>query len=251
MHIHLHNTKVCREIGCVKFSGNKFSRKKHIFLNVIYYALKQNKLPKNLSYLIYTRNSSNKAIAEHLGISQNSVSNYRTGQVEPKIDYLIKISEFFNVPLNELIYGDIENSEPENLVQEPAVSYGRVSYIRDLGASGGALGGITGSSSDIVSLPLPNAKPGSIALQVTGDSMMPLINDGDIIIGHPVTVEEISAPHIYIIVTTNDGITVKYATVQGKKLKLSAENGNAFAPTEYPLAGVRQVYRVYKRLSSV
>ena len=46
---------------------------------------------------------SQREVAANLGISQNALHYYETGRSEPGIDTLIKLADFYNVSLDELV----------------------------------------------------------------------------------------------------------------------------------------------------
>lgn len=49
------------------------------------------------------RNLTNYQVSEETGISQATLSEYKSGKYEPKVDNLKKLANFFGVPLEELI----------------------------------------------------------------------------------------------------------------------------------------------------
>ena len=64
-------------------------------------------------------NVSQRALAEHLGISQQSINKYENHGIEPDIETLIQIAEYFNVSVDYLI-GHSETSllaEPVSNIQ--------------------------------------------------------------------------------------------------------------------------------------
>lgn len=64
---------------------------------------KVNKLSENLQFLRNKKGMSQFLIASELNMSQQKYSYYETGQREPDIDTLLKLSEYFNVSLDELL----------------------------------------------------------------------------------------------------------------------------------------------------
>lgn len=64
---------------------------------------KVNKLSENLQFLRNKKGMSQFLVASELNMSQQKYSYYETGQREPDIDTLLKLSEYFNVSLDELL----------------------------------------------------------------------------------------------------------------------------------------------------
>ena len=64
-------------------------------------------LCKNLRWLRANASLSQAAVARELGVSQNSVWKYESGQAEPSIRVLVWYSDRFSVSLDQLLYEDL------------------------------------------------------------------------------------------------------------------------------------------------
>lgn len=64
---------------------------------------KLNNIGTNLQKLRKNKNLYQSDISESLGISQPTYSLYEKGKREPAADMLIKIADFFNISLDELM----------------------------------------------------------------------------------------------------------------------------------------------------
>lgn len=62
-----------------------------------------NNLSKNLRKLRTERNLKQKEISKSIGISERAYCFYENGEREPKLDYIIKLSRYFDVSLDKLI----------------------------------------------------------------------------------------------------------------------------------------------------
>ena len=58
---------------------------------------------------------SQKNLAEELGVSQQSVSNWEKGSREPPIDMLKKMANIFNCTIDELVKGEDKNHNCKNM----------------------------------------------------------------------------------------------------------------------------------------
>ncbi len=71
--------------------------------------------PENIYFLRTVKRKSQKDIADYLKITRQAYSYYETGKRQPNYETLLKLSEYFNVTVDELLNEDISNRD-ENLV---------------------------------------------------------------------------------------------------------------------------------------
>ena len=61
-------------------------------------------------------------LAEKLNVSQNTIAKIESGLRRPSIDFLLEISEFFNVSTNYLVFGvhveDVEDEKSKKDIDE-------------------------------------------------------------------------------------------------------------------------------------
>ena len=62
-----------------------------------------NPLPLTLKRLREQRNITQQEMAKLINVSQRAYSHYETGESEPKIDRLITLADFYNVPIDVLV----------------------------------------------------------------------------------------------------------------------------------------------------
>lgn len=65
------------------------------------------KLAKNLTDIRVDRDLSQKQVAKYLNIHRSTYAYYETAKTLPSILILIKLSEFYNVSINDLLKGII------------------------------------------------------------------------------------------------------------------------------------------------
>lgn len=65
--------------------------------------LKLNNLAENLKELRKERKEKQREIAEKLNLSQDQYAKYERDEREPSLDVLIKLSDHFNITVDELI----------------------------------------------------------------------------------------------------------------------------------------------------
>lgn len=77
-----------------------------------------NKLGTIISKLRKEKGLTQKDLADALNISDKAISRWETGNSSPNMDMLLRISKFFNVPLNDLITARVSEDEDDGIVQE-------------------------------------------------------------------------------------------------------------------------------------
>ncbi len=70
-------------------------------------------LQRNLVDLRHEKNLTQKEVAEKIGVSAAAVGFWETGTNEPKATYLVKLSNFFGVSIDELIGCDSPTLEEQ------------------------------------------------------------------------------------------------------------------------------------------
>lgn len=74
-----------------------------------------NKFSKNLKFLRKQRALSQDALARELDLKRNNIAAYESKNVEPRLDTLVKFADYFDIPLDELVTGDLSNEKDKYL----------------------------------------------------------------------------------------------------------------------------------------
>lgn len=104
--------------------------------------MKANFFPSNLLLIRKKAEINQRVLADALGVSTNMVSYYENGQSDPNTSMLLKISDYFNINLDDLIAKDLskdstkipanlsanlsaktQNQNRKNYVSEPSEAY--------------------------------------------------------------------------------------------------------------------------------
>lgn len=216
--------------------------------------MKNNYFASNLKLLRTRRGLEQKDISDFLGLkSPTSVTNWEKGSNLARAGHLSDLATFFGVSLHDLVQEDlskpkltkrnnnsdistiytqlthprqervydfaVEQLNEQNGIQEDKVVYlvrgrqsaaGSMIYVDDVDAEMGVL------PSSIV----PNGA--NELVQITGDSMEPLIKKGsEVYLRYQPTVED---GEIAIVRIEDDGVTCKYLYRDGKNVILKSEN---------------------------
>lgn len=70
---------------------------------------------ENLKYLRTLKKVSQQDLADYLNITRQAYNYYENGKRQPDYETLLKIGEYFNVTIDDLLNADITNAD-ENLV---------------------------------------------------------------------------------------------------------------------------------------
>lgn len=179
-------------------------------------------LAKNLIHLRKQKKYSQKNLAQELNITRSRISSYEDGRSLPSLEFLIKISEYYNITVDILlkvnltIQKDISfiNLNNKRILFPITVDHSEDDLIEIIPTK--AIAGYLSGYDDpeyieqLKKIKLPFLPTGQHrAFPIKGDSMLP-IKDGAYVIGKFIEdPSEIKDGKTYILVTQNDGIVYK------------------------------------------
>ena len=133
---------------------------------------------EKIKYFRNKRNITQDELAEKLGITYQSVSRYETGERKTNNDLLYKISSILNISINDL-FPPIDNAEFVDIGFGDSVRIPVLGYIK-AGLPIEAQEDII----DYIDIPRQWTKGGKefYALKISGNSMTPKYQDGEIVI---------------------------------------------------------------------
>ncbi len=122
---------------------------------------------------------SQEQLAERLNVSRQAVSKWETGTSLPESDKLIAISDFFNVPLDNLLREADEKCTPKEHARQPKIARsGRFGIKTVLGITafiGGIICLITWGLMSIISPSSANQVAASSAITLNGNGILLII----------------------------------------------------------------------------
>ena len=200
-------------------------------------------LSKNLTFLRKSNNVNQTQLSDLVGKARTTIGNWESGISEPNLSESLKICQFFNISMEELLIKDlanthlIEKSEVQNIdknahlnthlsthlnqVNEPQEAYGLIKPIAknisiplvDFRASAGfGNGAFAIEEQDIKSqyvIPALANKKVDFMITVEGSSMYPKYNSGDIIACSVIKSSYIQWNKAHLIATKDQGLLVK------------------------------------------
>lgn len=216
--------------------------------------MKNNYFASNLKLLRTRRGLEQKDISDFLGLkSPTSVTNWEKGSNLARAGHLSDLATFFGVSLHDLVQEDlskpkltkqnnnldistiytqltqprqervydfaVEQLNEQNGVQEDKVVY----LVRGRQSAAGSMIHVDDSDAEMGVLPSSVVPSGANELvQITGDSMEPLIKKGsEVYLRYQPTVED---GEIAIVRVEDDGVTCKYLYRDGQNIILKSEN---------------------------
>ena len=138
---------------------------------------------QNLSDYMAKKNIDRYDLCDALDLKYSTLSEWLSAKKYPRIDKIEKLAGYFGVPKSALIEKHTDEHELSNIVNViPNSKIYQIPVFESVSAGFGAYA----SDCVIDMLPMvienPYDVPDTIAIKVTGDSMYPKIEDGDLIV---------------------------------------------------------------------
>ncbi len=204
-------------------------------------------------------------IAKKLGTYNHVVNSILKGQRNITVDQLNRLFECFKINANYLfgLSEDLFLEEPmmnggipiRHINERKTIGRQNITLVPNKALAGYALNPQDNTFlDDMQKFSIPGIESNSIAFEISGDSMMPTITNGDIVVCEEVERgEPLRDNQVYVIVSD---VVVAKRIQQIKKdnifsqLRLISDNGDVYKPYDVDLQDVRQILRVKCRLTS-
>ncbi len=179
-------------------------------------------IAKNIKHLRSLKGLSQEGLADELDVTRSRIGSYEENRSAPTIEMLIKLSDYFKIPVDILIKKDLTKSKESSFIE---IGNQRVLFpilvdsdnenlieVVPTKASAGYLNGYDDPEYiehlDKIKLPfLPTGK--HRAFPIKGDSMLP-IKSGSYVVGKFIEDRnDIKTGKTYVLVTLNDGMVYK------------------------------------------
>jgi len=197
---------------------------------------------KNIRHLRRLKGLTQEVLSEDLNVTRSRISSYEENRSAPTIDMLIKLSDYFKVPIDILLRNDLTKAKDSSFIE---IGNQRVLFpisvdddnnnlieVVPVKASAGYLAGYDDpeyiEQLEKIKLPfLPTGK--HRAFPIKGDSMSPM-KEGSFVIGRFIEDRtETIRGKTYVLITLNDGMVYKRVVNQIKDnntLLLISDNKN-------------------------
>ena len=172
-------------------------------------------------------------VANRLGITRQAYCNYEQGLREPEYTTLCRLAEVLHCPLGRLL-GYESQFEP---------AYG--SRIPILGTVKGGFDRMAQQELEGYELAEVSSPEEYFFLRVTGDSMAPQIQEGDLMLIH--SQDTIESGEVGVVLLENEEATVKRVVFSGRSVILQPFN-NAYTPLVVESGSCRVLGRVVRTI---
>lgn len=166
-----------------------------------------------LKYLRTARGENLEKVAEYLNVSIQTISNYENEKRDMTPDTIIKLAEYFGVS-TDYILGKSNNRNNDIAVSKIPI-LGTVKAGYDWLAEENIIDYITLKEN------IPNVDE-YYALRITGDSMLPLLAEGDLVIVHDQ--DDVESGQTAVILINGEEATVKKVVKTNEGIELHAMN---------------------------
>jgi len=212
------------------------------------------KIAKNIAHLRKLRKFTQEQFADEIGIKKSRLGAYEESRSSPPIEMLIKLADYFKLPIDVLVRRDLTLSQEipfievgvQRVLFPIVVDESNQDLIEVVGvkASAGYTEGY-GDPEFIDELPkmkLPFMPPGKFrAFPIKGDSMLPL-REGAFVVGRFVDgPQQIVEGNTYILVTLTDGIVYKRVYKDRQNLMLYSDN-SFYTPYDISVKEIVEVW---------
>ena len=74
-------------------------------------------IAKNIKHLRSLKKLSQEALAEELSITRSRIGSYEENRSSPTIEVLIKLSDYFKIPIDILLRNDLTKSKDSSFIE--------------------------------------------------------------------------------------------------------------------------------------
>ncbi|MEQ8704387.1 MAG: LexA family transcriptional regulator [Phaeodactylibacter sp.] len=204
-------------------------------------------------------------IAKHLGTYNHVINSILKGQRNITVDQLHRLFETYGIDANYLfgisdeVFLDgvtLPGEIPVRSIHERQQgSRSNITLVPERAMAGYALEHQDSSYlKNLTKFSIPNLDGELIAFEINGDSMMPTITNGDLVVCDPIERgDPLRDNHVYVVVT--DTVVAKriQQVREGDRvtsLRLISDNDHVYKPYSVELEEIRQILKVKCRLTS-
>ena len=179
-------------------------------------------LGKNIRYIRVQKGLSQEQFADDLKVSRSRISSYEENRAMPSIDFLMELSDFFDISIDLLAKNNLTKATDLNF---PKIGSKRLLFpitvdsenedlieIIPVEASAGYLRGYSDPEyiEHLNKIKLPFLPTGTHrAFPIKGDSMLPVKSGSYVVARFIENIRDLKNGKTYIIITLNDGIVYK------------------------------------------
>ena len=212
-------------------------------------------LGANIKYLRNKLKFSQQDLADKLGVPRSSLSDYERGHTQVSIENLIKLSDIFNVKIDDLLRSNLSHRDLEILrnkdlrvlaISVDAENNSNIELV-DTKAEAGYLESYADPEyiKDLPKIAFPNIPQGTYrGFEIHGDSMLPLESGTIVICAYVESLRDIKKDRTYVVISKSEGVVYKRVRPDftTQKLVLVSDNDN-YLPYELPFGEIDEIWQ--------
>jgi len=204
-----------------------------------------NYLANNIKHLRTLKGFTQEKFASTLNVSRSRISSYEEDRATPPIDFLIDLSEHFNIPIDAFIKHDLSSATDTSFISIgnkrilfPVTINSEDEDLIDLIPEKASAGYLRGYSDPeyiehLNKIKLPFLPTGTHrAFPIKGDSMLPVKSGSYIVARFIEDIRNLKNGRTYIVLTLNDGLVYKrvYDKIEEHGMLLLASDNQKYDP---------------------
>lgn len=216
-----------------------------------------NFLTKNIKHLRVLKGLTQEQFAEEMKVPRSRISSYEEHRATPQIDFLIQLSEYFNLPIDALIKNDLTSAEDISFIE---IGNKRVLFpitvnsenedlieLVPVEASAGYLRGYSDPEyiEHLDKIKLPFLPTGTHrAFPIKGDSMLPVKSGSYIVAKFIESVYDIQDGKTYIVLSRSEGMVYKrvFKQIEEHQMLLMVSDNNKYNPYYLPINDILEIW---------
>lgn len=218
-------------------------------------------LARNIKYLRQKHKISQNELAQAMSLPRTTLGDYERGKTEPNIAMLIKMSDHFNVRVDDLVRKNLSHQDLEILknkdfrvlaITVDQENNGNIELV-DTKAEAGYLDSYQDPEyiRDLPKIQFPNMPHGTYrGFEISGDSMLPIESGSIIICQYVERLADLKEDQTYIIISKRDGLVYKRVRPDdGKKQLTLISDNEVYLPYILDYDEIDEVWSYYAHLS--
>lgn len=214
-------------------------------------------LANNIKHLRTLKGLTQEQFSTILSVSRSRISSYEENRAIPPIDFLVDLSEYFNIPIDAFIKNDLSSATDASFIE---IGEKRILFpitinednedlvdLVPIEASAGYLQGYSDPEyiEHLNKIKLPFLPTGTHrAFPIKGDSMLPVKSGSYIVAQYVENIKYLKDGRTYIILTLNDGIVYKrvYDKIEEHGMLLLASDNKKYDPYYVPIDEIIELW---------
>ena len=214
-------------------------------------------LANNIKHLRTLKGLTQEQFSTILSVSRSRISSYEENRAVPPIDFLVDLSDYFNIPIDAFIKNDLSSATDAAFIE---IGKERILFpitinednedlidLVPIEASAGYLQGYSDPEyiEHLNKIKLPFLPTGTHrAFPIKGDSMLPVKSGSYIVARYVENIKYLKNGRTYIILTLNDGIVYKrvYDKIEEHGMLLLVSDNKKYDPYYVPIDEIIELW---------